>query len=103
MNIKTIDINARTWFDKVNRNSYFSAIIVVNYGTAEAKELKLPFQYGYGEQYVHEAKLALVKNGLIPENDERNPLWRYCEERGIILSRNNQHGCLKRDVVNFVK
>ena len=29
--MKTLDINAREWFDKVNGNSYFSAQIVVDY------------------------------------------------------------------------
>lgn len=101
--IKTIDINARTWFDKVNGNSYFSAIVVVDYGLPTVKEFKLPFQYGYGEQYVHAAKMALVKNGLISENDERAPLWSYCEANNIILRYDNQKNCLKREVVNFVK
>lgn len=101
MNIKTIDINARTWFDKVNGNSYFSAIVVVNYGTPEAKELKLPFQYGYGSYYEQAAKEALIDNGILPAACPY--LWSYCQDNGIILRRNNQQNCLKREVVNFVK
>lgn len=102
MNIKTIDINARTWFDKVNGNSYFSAIVVVNYGTPEAKELKLPFQYGYGSYYEQAAKEALIEAGLITSNGMPG-LYSYCKNNNIILRRNNQQNCLKRDVLNFVK
>ena len=100
--IKTIDINARTWFDKVNGNSYFSAIVVVNYGTPEAKEVKLPFQYGYGSQYEQEAKQVLVDAGLIAPNGYQG-LYTYCQDNGIILRSHNQKNCLKREVVNFVK
>ncbi len=99
--IKTIDINARTWFDKVNGNSYFSAIVVVNYGMPTAKEFKLPFQYGYGSQYEQEAKQALIDNSILPT--ACSSLWSYCQDNGIILRSHNQKGCLKREVVNFVK
>lgn len=101
MTIKTIDINARTWFDKVNGNSYFSAIVVLNYGTPEAKEIKLPFQYGYGSQYEQEAKQALIDSGILPTACPS--LWSYCQDNGIILRSNNQKNFLKREVVNFVK
>ena len=30
--IKTLDITAKEWFDKVNGNSYFSAQVTVNFG-----------------------------------------------------------------------
>lgn len=102
MTIKTIDINARTWFDKVNGNSYFSAIVVVNYGLPTAKELKLPFQYGYGSYYEEAAKGALIEAGLITSNGMQG-LYSYCQDNSIILRSNNQKGCLKREVVNFVK
>ena len=31
--IKTIDINAKEWYDKINGNSYFAGYVVVNKGT----------------------------------------------------------------------
>ena len=55
MKIKTIDVQAKEWFDKVNGNSYFSANISINFGMPSQKNLFIPFQYGYGSQYEHEA------------------------------------------------
>ena len=49
--MKTLDINAREWFDKVNGNSYFSAQIVVDYDLPTYKKYFLPFQYGYGDSF----------------------------------------------------
>jgi hypothetical protein len=46
--MKTIDINAKEWFDKVNGNSYFSAVITIDFGMPTQKEYRLPFQYGSG-------------------------------------------------------
>lgn len=95
--IKTIDINSLTWFDKVNGNSYFAAIVVLNYGTPEAKEIKLPFQYGYGSQYEQEAKQALIDGGYITNNGTSG-LYTYCKDNGIVLRSNNQKNCLKREL-----
>ena len=63
MKIKTIDINALEWFDKVNGNSYFSAIVTLNYGMKNAKVLKLPFEYGYGDHYIDMSNQLLIKEG----------------------------------------
>ena len=32
METKTIDVNAKEWFDKINGNSYFCGTITLNYG-----------------------------------------------------------------------
>ncbi len=102
MKVKTIDINARTWFDKVNGNSYFSAIVVIDFSMPTVQEFTLPFQYGYGSQYIDEAKQLLIDKGLITNNGIAG-LYSYCKDNNIILRTNNQTGCLKRDVINFVK
>lgn len=57
--IKTIDIQSKEWFDKVNGNSYFSAIITINLGMPDAHNIYVPFQYGYGSQYEYTAFKAL--------------------------------------------
>ena len=51
-NIKTIDIQAKEWFDRLNGNSYFSAIATINFGMEDEKAVKLPFQYGYESHYI---------------------------------------------------
>ena len=97
MKIKTIDINGREWFDKVNGNSYFSATIDINYKLKTWASFKLPYQYGYGTHYKDMAFKKIceelsIKTGL--------SLWRYCEENNIILRADIKTGCLKRDVIN---
>jgi hypothetical protein len=79
-NVTTLDINALTWFDKVNGNSYFSAQIVVDYGTPSEHTIKLPFQYGYGDQYRYEAINELVKLGYLTNGAN----WYDLKESGII-------------------
>ena len=96
MKTKTIDIQGKSWFDKVNGNSYFSAQVTVNYGLKGVSSFKLPFQYGYGSQYEQEAFKELRERKLI-KTIERG--FYACQEEGIVLRSNIQEGCLKRDVV----
>ena len=93
--LKTIDITAREWFDSVNGNSYFSAYITVNYNKPDEANFYLPFQYGYGEQYVTETKTALIKHGYIPEYRKDCALWRYCQENNIDLRTRLLENCKK--------
>jgi hypothetical protein len=102
MKIKTIDINAKEWFDKVNGNSYFSAKITLNYGTEEAQTYDLPFQYGYSDHYIDMANQYLIKEGIIKgerhDNGCYSPLWRYCKDNKIILRTSKQANCKKREL-----
>ncbi len=114
MNIKTIDINAREWFDRVNGNSYFSATIILNFGLKPkySKPIKshcniiqlsetiinIPFQYGYGGHYIDIAGQKLNKQDYI-KLEERQALWRYCEENNIILRTSKKENCLKRELL----
>lgn len=99
MKIKTIDINAKEWFDKINGNSYFSAILILNYGLKNQKEYVLPFQYGYGDHYIDMAKEILIKENIY-NIDKFNPLWRYCEDNNIILRTSKQVNCKKRELIS---
>ncbi len=54
-------VHGKTWYDKTYGNSYFSARIFVD-GVEVAR---LPFQYGYGDQYIHEAQRALQRLGIL--------------------------------------
>jgi len=99
MKIKTIDVNAKEWFDRINGNSYFSGTVTVNFGMKDQKSFTMRFQYGYGDQYIHEAKARLVEHNII-DASSNTALWRYCDENNIILRTNIQRNCLKREVVN---
>ena len=99
MKVKTIDIDAKEWFDRINGNSYFSATVTVNFGMKNAKSYKLLFQYGYGEQYIQAAKEVLTEQGLInPTSIPFTPLWQYCRDNNIILRTHKQENCLKREL-----
>jgi hypothetical protein len=98
--MKTLDIQALTWFDKVNGNSYFSALITLDYGTENEKTIKLPFQYGYGEQYEQETKAVLTEHNYISANYGQS-LYSYCKDNGIILRSSNRKNCLKRELKNL--
>ncbi len=92
--VKTIDVNAKHWFDKVNGNSYFSAEIVTNYGQADAQTFVLPFQYGYGDAYIYASLSELNKRGLIGATNTAD-----LREEGIILRNYIQKNCKKRELV----
>src|SRR5690606_12953965 len=55
---------ARTWFDKVNGNTYHS-VNITNIKTNET--IYCPMTYGYGEQYRQTGLAAMLKAGWIPE------------------------------------
>jgi hypothetical protein len=100
--VKTIDVNAKEWFDKAAGNSYFSAAITLNYGMDDARTIDLPFQYGYGDHYLDMANQALDVQGIIGNPAQsyggRIPLWNYCKDHGIILRYSKQTGCKKREL-----
>jgi len=99
---KTIDVQAKEWFDRINGNSYFSARVTVNYGMADEKTYRLPYQYGYGDQYMAEAAVILDESGDVPnpiqEHGGRRLLSLICRESGVILRYSKERNCLQRDV-----
>jgi hypothetical protein len=101
--VRTIDIQAKEWFDKVNGNSYFSANIAVNFGLPTIKTYKMPFQYGYGDHYIDMATKELEKQKVITDLEHYNnggsqALWAYCADHKIILRTHKQTNCLKREL-----
>jgi len=102
MKIKTIDVTAKEWFDKTYGNSYFSAQIILNYGMKDQENYCLPFQYGYGDYYIHETKSALNQLNKISTNSNQN-LRTYCKENNIILRKNKIENCKQKEVKEFVK
>ena len=84
--IKTIDINAKEWFDRINGNSYFAGTVTTDYGTTDEKRYVLPFQYGYGSQYEWEAARLLEEAGVIQNRGVKSPSQFY-RDNGIILRR----------------
>ena len=100
MKTKTIDVNAKHWFDNKNGNSYFAGTITLNYGTETKETFLMPFQYGYGSSYEHEAKAILTQFNKI-SSDYGSPLSVYCRENNIILRTSLQENCLKRELTQI--
>lgn len=98
MKIKTIDIQAKEWFDKINGNSYFSMNITINFGMSDQESFYVPIQYGYGDQYRHEAFEELQKRSFIPKQDGMAQMWKYYQDNNIIVRYSKQENCKKRDL-----
>jgi|TARA_R110000751_G_scaffold303557_1_gene418384 hypothetical protein len=96
MKTKTIDVNACEWIDKVNGNSYFCGTVTLNYGMKGEETFLMPFQYGYGSQYEHEAKAILTQfNKISTENES---LYTYCKRMGVKLNENIVRDCKQREL-----
>jgi len=95
--IKTIDINAKEWFNKANGNSYFSATVTLNFAMDDEKSINIPIQYSYGDSFVYEAKKVLTEHNYISPVHTESP-WQYCKKNNIILRTYKQKNCLKREL-----
>tara|TARA_R100000655_G_scaffold24026_2_gene48311 strand:+ start:562 stop:840 length:279 start_codon:yes stop_codon:yes gene_type:complete len=85
-------IHAKKWFDKVNGNTYHSVRVL---DTVRQLQLKVPFQYGYGNHYITTSQDEMIKQGWIKENFKHTDflnLHYICEE-----------DCKKKDVVAWGK
>lgn len=60
-----INIIGKRWFQKTYGNTYHSVSV-----TVDGKHLdRIPFAYGYGEQYLQNAHSLLQKHGYYPKTD----------------------------------
>ena len=98
--LKTIDINAKEWRDKINGNSYFSSDVILNYGMSNQETIKVPFQYGYGDHYVYQSLREIQK--LFPKSKwcRKNLLGKYQiqNEYKIIIRNSIKTNCLKKEL-----
>jgi hypothetical protein len=94
--MKTLDVHAKEWFDKVNGNSYCAVQITVDFGLPTELTIYSPFQYGYGDFYNQAAKEALADFYGKKKDD-----FTYFDlrEQGVIIRSNIERKCKKRDVI----
>jgi len=97
-NLKTIDIIALEYFDKVNGNSYFAGEIILNYGFKDQSTIILKYQYGYGNQYEYIALKEIQK--LTPVAKSYFSITRFCNDNNIIL-RSTINSAKKSDLKRF--
>lgn len=99
--MKTLDINVKTWTDKLYGNTYFAGTFVTNYGTKTEKTYLIPFQYGYGEQCLEEVKNLCTEFNII-SLPYYESLRNFCKSNDIILRFNMQENCKKSDLKKIV-
>ena len=76
---KSLLVEGREWFDRSGGNSYFSARIWVDGEIVGV----LPFQYGYGDQYLYTAQEWLTEEGYLSEEVRNRALWSIASEAGF--------------------
>ena len=57
-------IHAKKWRDKVNGNTYHAARVL---DTQAQLQIAVPFQYGYGDQFISSSSNEMIKHGWIKE------------------------------------
>ena len=97
--IKTIDVITKTWFDKVNGNTYFAQKITINRGRKNECVIFNPFQYGYSS-YDHFAKKFVMEKMNLKTNLVND--WNLCSTHGKIRFYNEViKNCKKRDLTHI--
>jgi hypothetical protein len=81
---ENITIVGKRWFDRINGNTYFSAMAFIN----SDQVVKIPYEYGYGDHYIDRIFDEMEKAGYCPDrehysNGSKEAFWRYCERKGI--------------------
>ena len=94
---KSISINSKEWFDKVNGNSYFAGTVTLDHGTETEETFLIPFQNGYGSQHEQEAKAILTEFNKISSNWNQN-LYSYCKEENVKFSSTIETDCKRKDL-----
>ncbi len=97
MKIKTIDVNAKEWFDKANGVSYFAGTITLNYGMKSEETFLMQYENGYGNFYEQKAKEILTQFNKIG-GAWSQPLPRYCRENNIIYRSSIIENCKKKEL-----
>lgn len=82
--MRSVFVDGREWFDRVNGNSYFSARVYVD-GFEVAR---IPFQYGYGSAFKSAAAWALQDLEILPGGNAA--LWQLCRDTDTTLYESMQ-------------
>lgn len=85
--LRSIFIEGRLWFDKVNGNTYFSNRIWINGKVI----FEMPMEYGYDLQHLHRAVQYLHERGYF-EGEKVPSLWEIRDEMGIDIYYSSTYG-----------
>lgn len=99
--IKTIDVITKTWFDKINGNTYFAQRIIVNRYKKNETVIINPFQYGYSS-FDHFAKKRVTEAlNLKTDLNKSYDLCGYSSKSNIRFNNEVITKCKKRDLLHI--
>lgn len=85
--LRSVFIEGRLWFDKVNGNTYFSNRIWINGKVI----FEMPMEYGYELQHLHRAVQYLHERGYF-EGEKVPSLWQIRDEMGVDIYYSSTYG-----------
>lgn len=85
--LRSIFIEGRLWFDKVNGNTYFSNRIWINGKVI----FEMPMEYGYDLQHLHRAIEHLQQRGYF-EGEKVPSLWKIRDQMGVDIYYSSTYG-----------
>ncbi len=85
--VKTIHVVTKTWFDKVNGNTYFAQMIIINWGCKGEQLFFNHFQYGYSSFNHYALQRVAEVVGCDKADLKKVPVF------GVLV-----RGCKKRDL-----
>lgn len=98
--LKTVTVYVREWFDRVNGNSYFSGVVILNDRLENEEQIKMPLQYGYGNSSEYTAMDAIRERFPRVKWDSR-PIWQL-RDRKIPYSYFKQEKCTQKQCRELV-
>jgi hypothetical protein len=100
ISVDSITVVGRLWFNRGQGNTYHSAEILVNGRPVH----KIPYEYGYGNQYEESAAEWLEASGFMPGRKRspntggRESLRLYCERHDVAYSSSSTDVSRKKDL-----
>lgn len=98
LGVRKIEVYGRRWFNRSFGNTYFTAKIYVNGQLVH----EMPMEYGYGDHYADRAADWLNQSGYVRlkqhSNGGHEPMWQYCQDRGIEYLRSAEDVRRRRDL-----
>jgi hypothetical protein len=97
--MKHVRLHGKRWWQARTGNTYHSVEIWVD----DVCVHKIPYAYGYDDQWQHNGMLWLDANGYLPGREKREgtpgeALWRYCERKKIGYIRDVVDVTRKKDL-----
>ena len=97
--LKTINIEAKEYFDSINANSYYRSQIILNKDLKNKEIFIIPFTAGYERQYLFDS-LNLISS-LYPNsrwNKENLSLWQLENIYKLKIKYNIKKDCKKSEL-----